>query len=97
MADRFVLRQVDGRPYGNDSLAIVDNTTGLVVGSDGGEPEDQTLNRDWSWVVPLLNRLAAEAEQYKDLAKQVDRLRQEVAALRYTNRELEEELASHDD
>ena len=25
------------------------------IGSDGGEPEDQTLTRDWSWVVPALN------------------------------------------
>ena len=24
-------------------------------GSDGGEPEDQTLNRDWNWVVTALN------------------------------------------
>ena len=30
------------------------------VGSDGGEPEDQTLSRDWSWVVDLCNRLATE-------------------------------------
>ncbi len=26
-----------------------------VVGCDGGEPEDQTLCRDWSWVVEELN------------------------------------------
>ena len=25
------------------------------VGSDGGEPEDQTLRRNWSWVVEALN------------------------------------------
>ena len=25
------------------------------VNQDGGEPEDQTLNRDWSWVVRELN------------------------------------------
>lgn len=25
------------------------------LGSDGGEPEDQTLGRDWSWVAPALN------------------------------------------
>ena len=28
------------------------------VGRDGGEPEDQTLFCDWSWVVDLCNRLA---------------------------------------
>jgi hypothetical protein len=27
-----------------------------VLGQDGGEPEDQTLNRDWSWVPTLLNK-----------------------------------------
>lgn len=26
-----------------------------VLGTDGGEPEDQTLTRDWSWVVSSLN------------------------------------------
>lgn len=25
------------------------------VAADGGEPEDQTLNRNWSWVVGALN------------------------------------------
>lgn len=24
------------------------------IGADGGEPEDQTLVRDWSWVAPAL-------------------------------------------
>jgi len=27
-----------------------------LVGQDGGEPEDQLLVRDWSWVVKELNR-----------------------------------------
>ena len=30
------------------------------VGVDGGEPEDQTFTRDWSWVVGELNRVAGE-------------------------------------
>lgn len=25
-----------------------------VLGSDGGEPEDNTLRRDWSWIAPAL-------------------------------------------
>lgn len=25
-------------------------TPPVVIGSDGGEPEDQSLVRDWSWV-----------------------------------------------
>ena len=26
-----------------------------MLGCDGGEPEDQTLGRDWSWIVDALN------------------------------------------
>jgi hypothetical protein len=26
-----------------------------LIGEDGGEPEDQTLRRDWRWVVDALN------------------------------------------
>lgn len=26
-----------------------------LIGTDGGEPEDQTLYRDWKWVVDALN------------------------------------------
>ncbi len=31
-----------------------------LVGTDGGEPEDQRLYRDWEWVVDELNKLAEE-------------------------------------
>ena len=27
-----------------------------ILGMDGGEPEDQTLYRDWSWVASELNK-----------------------------------------
>lgn len=37
--------------------ALVDTKTGEVLGTDGGEPEDQTLTRDWAWVAAALNRL----------------------------------------
>ncbi len=33
-----------------------------TVGHDGGEPEDQLLVRDWSWVAEELNRVAAERD-----------------------------------
>lgn len=33
------------------------------IGHDGGEPEDQLLVRDWDWVVPELNRVAAERDE----------------------------------
>jgi len=26
-----------------------------LIGTDGGEPEDQTLGRDWNWVMDALN------------------------------------------
>lgn len=29
-----------------------------IIGWDGGEPEDQTLYRDWSWVLTALNNEA---------------------------------------
>lgn len=34
-----------------------------VVGEDGGEPEDQTLGRNWSWVVPALNAAYARGQR----------------------------------
>ena len=46
--------------YRNDfGSAIIDTMTNEFVACDGGEPEDQLLTRDWSWVVPLLNKIAA--------------------------------------
>lgn len=44
-----------------DHWAIVDTEDGRVLGCDGGEPEDQMLLRDWSWVVEELNRLAVSS------------------------------------
>ena len=38
------------------SYVVYEGADGLeVIGEDGGEPEDQTLGRDWSWVAPALN------------------------------------------
>ena len=34
----------------------VDDIPIRFLGCDGGEPEDQTLWRDWKWVVDELNR-----------------------------------------
>ena len=31
-----------------------------IVASDGGEPEDQTFHRNWSWVVKEMNKLDNE-------------------------------------
>jgi hypothetical protein len=41
--DRGVFRLVDGCPV-------------ELIGQDGGEPEDQTLGRAWSWVVLALRK-----------------------------------------
>jgi hypothetical protein len=37
-----------------------------IVGSDGGEPEDQLLVRNWSWVAKEMNALAAERANLVD-------------------------------
>lgn len=44
----------------NTVSILVDTKTYEAVGADGGEPEDQTLGRDWKWVVDLLNKVAEE-------------------------------------
>lgn len=64
-AERFVVRSYrdltkEQQAYcREDSFHLIDTETGRVVGSDGGEPEDQLLVRDWSWVVEELNALAS--------------------------------------
>jgi hypothetical protein len=40
----------------------------LVLGSDGGEPEDNLLCRDWKWVVKSINK--AYKDGFKDGEKQ---------------------------
>jgi hypothetical protein len=55
---------------------LVDTFENVDVGRDGGEPEDQTLSRDWDWVVSALNKVAEEAEKYKkDLELERSRLK----------------------
>lgn len=55
-----------------------------LVGTDGGEPEDNTLNRDWHWVVDALNAQAAQHDallyQYEACHKDKERLRQALAS-----------------
>ena len=55
--ERFVLREVTTE-YGSEYKELVDTKTGEVVGTDGGEPEDNTFYRDWAWVPTLLNKVA---------------------------------------
>jgi len=39
------------------------------LGSDNGEPEDNTFRRDWSWVVVELNKLADELEKERQVSR----------------------------
>ena len=67
MSDRFEIieaadeRVKGARPHDDYCCGVYDNKTGEVIHWDNGEPEDQTLYRDWSWVVPLLNEVNDEA------------------------------------
>ena len=31
-----------------------------IICIDGGQPEDNTLVRDWAWIAPLLNKLSRD-------------------------------------
>ena len=42
--------------------ALVDSTDGRELGTDGGEPEDQSFWRDWAWVPDELNNAQATVE-----------------------------------
>lgn len=42
---------------------LIDTQTGEEVGRDGGEPEDQSLVRDWAWVPERLNAAESELER----------------------------------
>lgn len=55
---RFIL-QSESNGWSSRTV-LIDTETGEQVGQDGGEPEDQTFRRDWSWVPQLLNQLADE-------------------------------------
>mgnify|MGYP001607828731 FL=1 len=50
--------------YGWGIWYIEDNKVVEFIGSDGGEPEDQLLVRNWKWVVNALNE--AYEKGYKD-------------------------------
>lgn len=44
-----------GTGWDEPSNYVVDTVDKVAIGCDGGEPEDQTLRRDWAWVVGALN------------------------------------------
>lgn len=51
--------------YGNSIIEILEDGTVNWIGSDGGEPEDQFLTRDWSWVVGALNKAYEDGKNSK--------------------------------
>ena len=50
--------------YNDGFVSVVrDTETREILGGDGGAPENQTLVRDWAWVVDALNRLVRTREK----------------------------------
>jgi chromosome segregation ATPase len=45
----------------------------VEIGADGGEPEDQTLTRDWKWVPEALNKVADEAASWQARAEAAEK------------------------
>lgn len=45
----------DWDEYRQCIVLYIDGKPQRIVGCDGGEPEDQTLSRDWGWVTDELN------------------------------------------
>lgn len=44
----------DADDWGHAVCRYEDGELAEVIGTDGGEPEDQTLGRGWAWVAPAL-------------------------------------------
>lgn len=57
----YLKRQEEVGPddYSTYLVEQVDGGGPRIVGSDGGEPEDQILGRDWAWVLPAIRRAYA--------------------------------------
>lgn len=55
---------------------LVDTRDGRVLGSDGGEPEDNSFCRDWKWV-PV--ELAALESKISALKKELDTVKNQLA------------------
>ena len=53
--------------YSEEDIYFVlwDNDLKVIVGEDGGEPEDQVLIRDWNWVPIRLNKLNCQRETFR--------------------------------
>lgn len=74
MSERFKLQCVEGDDMYRSVL--VDTTDGRELGIDGGEPEDNSFGRHWSWVPDELNALA---EQLAALQRSLREAREAIA------------------
>lgn len=72
-SSRFYIIHSHADEYMPECWACIDRTTGVAVGNDGGEPEDQLLVRDWYWVVQALNRLDQEWQEKVGFLKGMER------------------------
>lgn len=72
---RFVLRSVDSDGwYGSYSTGLYDSESGTPdepIACDGGEPEDNSFDRDWRWVPTMLNDLDQENKKLKLLIREL--------------------------
>lgn len=59
-SDFFLFEDEEDHWYDRIRSYVLDTKTNRLLGADGGEPEDQTLGRDWNWVVSALNALDEE-------------------------------------
>lgn len=53
---RFVIE--DREDDWEDYPVVLDTKTGKEYPGGGGEPEDNSIYRDWNWVIGLLNELS---------------------------------------
>jgi hypothetical protein len=77
---RFRVEWSDGE-YGERGT-LIDSVTGREW-SDGGEPEDQSFHRDWSWVPALLNEMADALAAAEARAQAAERQRNDAEARAY--------------
>lgn len=83
MADRFIVvgtndpRVPEDERYEDDMYrsVLLDTRDKRILGTDGGEPEDQSFGRSWSWVPDELNALAARIDA---LAARIDALTEQL-------------------
>lgn len=95
-SDDEIERIESGAPWSEAAyhyyIFLVDDDKFEYVNRDGGEPEDQTLSRDWSWVVPELNKALRDRRSGVD----VDALRTATRKTIEFSRFIDEENAHRD-